>query len=56
MDVDVNALVSQLGQQIGALTVELTATRLQLDTANARVTELEGASLDQVRERDLVSP
>jgi hypothetical protein len=42
MDADV--LVRALGQEIGALRVELIAARLQLDQASARVTELENAA------------
>jgi len=42
MDADV--LVRALGQEIGALRVELIAARVQLDEANARITELESAA------------
>ena len=40
MDVDINALVQQLGQQIGQLTVEATAQRLRADAAEIALTEL----------------
>ncbi len=46
MDVDVNALVDQLGRQLGAQAVEITALRLQLDAANAEVTRLKGEAID----------
>jgi uncharacterized protein involved in exopolysaccharide biosynthesis len=42
MAVDPNLLIRQLGAQIGDLIVQVNATRLELDVAQARVTELEG--------------
>lgn len=40
MDVDANVLVSALGQEIGALRVELTLARLRLDAAQVELTDL----------------
>ena len=42
MDLDVDALLRVLGNQIGQQAVQITALQLQLDAERLRVTELEG--------------
>lgn len=43
MDLDANVLINELGRQIGALSVELTAARLRLDLAESELTALRSA-------------